>query len=125
MGERMIIDFSVLLLISVVLGFPAWKVFDKAGFPGWYGLVVAVPLVNIGLLYYLAHARWPALPGGDDNILASPTDDERAKGLFSKARKLASSGDRREAVQTLKNLIELFPGTEHANKARKSLKGTA
>ena len=36
----------------------------KAGFPGWFGLLFLIPIVNIILLYYVAFARWPRYPMG-------------------------------------------------------------
>jgi len=52
----------VLLAVMVgVLVFPFWKIASKAGFPGWISLAVLVPLLNIGLLFFLALAPWPAL----------------------------------------------------------------
>ena len=42
-----------------VLVIPFWQIFKKAGFNPWVSVLMAVPLVNAGVLYYLAFARWP------------------------------------------------------------------
>ncbi len=36
-----------------------WKIFSKAGYPGALGLLMLVPLVNLGMMAFLAFARWP------------------------------------------------------------------
>jgi hypothetical protein len=49
----------LLLIWAVVVVVPFWKISEKAGFSGWLSLLILVPLVNIGYLYYLGFARWP------------------------------------------------------------------
>ncbi len=48
-----------LLLGSIVIVFPYWKIFKRAGFSGWLSLSMIIPLVNLIFLYYLALAQWP------------------------------------------------------------------
>lgn len=43
--------------------YPFWRICVRAGFHGWIALLIVVPLVNLGLLYFLALADWPALRG--------------------------------------------------------------
>jgi hypothetical protein len=54
------------LVIIAGLGFmvflPFWQIFKKAGFSPWLSLLMAIPLVSLCALYYLAFARWPANP---------------------------------------------------------------
>lgn len=47
------------LVALLVLAF--WRIFAKAGFPGVLGLLMLVPVVNVGAVVYLAFAEWPAL----------------------------------------------------------------
>jgi hypothetical protein len=54
-------ELIVLSLIAVVV-WPFWRIFSKAGFPGWLAIGMLIPLVNLGLLFYLGFAAWPALP---------------------------------------------------------------
>lgn len=51
----------VALLTAVVLVWPFWRICARAGFPGWLGVLVVVPVANLVLLYFLAFAEWPAL----------------------------------------------------------------
>lgn len=57
--------FEMLILGSVVLigVVPFWMICSKAGFPGWISLLILFPMLNIGLLFFLAFAEWPALQG--------------------------------------------------------------
>lgn len=45
--------FTILLLIFTVVGF--WKVFDKAGKPGWYSLI---PILNTITALKIAGKPW-------------------------------------------------------------------
>lgn len=55
-------EMIVLFLIVPLVVWSFWRIFSKAGFPGWLALGMLVPLVNLGLLFYLGFAEWPALP---------------------------------------------------------------
>lgn len=54
------------LVLIFVLGFvvflPFWQIFKKAGFSPWLSLLMAIPVISLCALYYLAFARWPANP---------------------------------------------------------------
>jgi uncharacterized membrane protein YhaH (DUF805 family) len=54
--------FIIVVILAVML-FPWWKIYSKAGYSGWLALLMLVPLVNIGMLFFLALADWPALRG--------------------------------------------------------------
>lgn len=54
-----------MLFIGLLLVVPFWRISEKAGYPGWLSLLVLVPLVNVGYLYFLAFAEWPT-PGTED-----------------------------------------------------------
>ena len=49
----------MMLLVAAVIVLPFWKIFAKAGFSGWLGLLMIVPLVNLIALYVLAFVDWP------------------------------------------------------------------
>jgi len=51
----------ILFVVIVCLLIPYWKIFGKAGFPPALSLLMLVPLVNIGLLYFFAFSPWPNL----------------------------------------------------------------
>ena len=39
---------------------PFWKICEKAGYPGALSLLILVPLVNLGFLYFLGFSQWPS-----------------------------------------------------------------
>ncbi len=61
----MMIGTQEILMILLFLGWwplivlPFWKIFSKAGFPGWISLLMVVPVLNVLALFYLAYAEWP------------------------------------------------------------------
>jgi hypothetical protein len=48
---------AIALLVGLVIAF--WQIFKKAGYPGAYGLLIAIPFVNIAVLVFLAASEWP------------------------------------------------------------------
>jgi hypothetical protein len=38
-----------------------WRIFTRVGYSGAYGLLMLVPLVNVGMLLFLAFGEWPVL----------------------------------------------------------------
>ncbi len=57
MGSPSMIVMGLLVCIIAVVAF--WRICEKAGFPGWYGVAVVIPIVNILLVLFLAFAEWP------------------------------------------------------------------
>jgi len=53
----------VLVLLAIYL-IPLVLVIRKAGYSGWWILIMFVPLVNIVMLWIFAFADWPRLRGG-------------------------------------------------------------
>jgi hypothetical protein len=49
---------SVFALVALV---PFWRIFSKAGLAKQLSILMLVPLLNLGVLYYLAFADWPSL----------------------------------------------------------------
>jgi len=49
--------FIVLLIVGTV--FIYYKIVQRTGYNGWMALLMFVPLVNFGLLLYLAFSDWP------------------------------------------------------------------
>lgn len=56
-----------MLVIGIVVVIPVWRICQRAGYPGWLGILMLVPLVNLALLYFIAFADWPAVKAGDRN----------------------------------------------------------
>jgi hypothetical protein len=50
-----------MLAIGLLLIIPFWQLFSKAGYSGWWSLLMVVPLVNLIALYILAFSEWPGL----------------------------------------------------------------
>jgi hypothetical protein len=55
--------FFLLLAIAVsaLVVFLFWRILRKAGYEGAWSLLMLVPLVNIGLMAYIALEEWPVL----------------------------------------------------------------
>lgn len=49
-----------MLVFALVAVIPAWRICQRTGYSGWLGLLILVPLLNLGLLYFIAFANWPA-----------------------------------------------------------------
>ena len=54
-GPLMMLVFAALIIV------PFWFIFTKAGYSQWWGLLMAVPIVNLVMLYFLAFSDWPRL----------------------------------------------------------------
>jgi hypothetical protein len=52
----------VLILLALVV-IPYWKIWQRTGHSGAWGLLMLVPFVNIISLWVLAFKEWPALGG--------------------------------------------------------------
>lgn len=52
--------YIILIVLWALIGFSGWRVFSRAGFKGFIGLLFLVPVVNFFVLLYLAHKEWPA-----------------------------------------------------------------
>jgi uncharacterized membrane protein YhaH (DUF805 family) len=45
----------------IVLAIAFYRLYQKAGFSGAIGLLMLIPVVNLGVALYLAFAEWPVL----------------------------------------------------------------
>jgi hypothetical protein len=50
---------GAMLLVGLLILVPVWRICAKAGYSGWIGLLVLVPLANLLLLYFLGFSEWP------------------------------------------------------------------
>jgi hypothetical protein len=56
-----IVIAALLVLTCVVLAIAFYQLFRKAGMSGALGLLMLVPVVNLGVALYLAFVEWPII----------------------------------------------------------------
>jgi ABC-type spermidine/putrescine transport system permease subunit II len=56
-----IVIVALFVITLVVLAVAFYKLFQKAGFAGGLGLLMLIPVVNLGVALYLAFAEWPVI----------------------------------------------------------------
>lgn len=49
-----------MLVIALVVVIPAWRICQRTGYPGWLGVLILIPVLNLALIYFIAFADWPA-----------------------------------------------------------------
>ena len=54
-----------MLVIAIVVVIPVWRICRRAGYPGWLGVLMLIPVANLVLLYFIAFADWPIRKTGD------------------------------------------------------------
>ena len=54
-----VVSFALMVITLIVLAIAFYKLFEKAGFTPAIGLLMLVPVVNLGVALYLAFAEWP------------------------------------------------------------------
>ena len=52
-----------MLVFGLLLIIPFWQLFSKAGYSGWWSLLMVVPIANLVALYVLGFSNWPSLQG--------------------------------------------------------------
>ena len=58
--EKFLVELGTELLVAVVLVVPAWRIFSRAGFSGFWALLMFIPFVGYLLAtLMLAFRRWP------------------------------------------------------------------
>ncbi len=62
----------MMAVLAIVVVVPFWRICTRAGFSGWLGLLAAIPLLNLVLVYFLAFSRWPIETRGPSK--AEPDD---------------------------------------------------
>lgn len=46
-----------MLVMAVVVVIPVWRICQRTGGPGWMGVLILIPFVNLLLLYFLAFSK--------------------------------------------------------------------
>jgi hypothetical protein len=52
----------ILLVTAVIFGVPLWRIVARTGNPGAMAILFFIPLVNVGVLWWLAYGKWPSMP---------------------------------------------------------------
>jgi hypothetical protein len=58
-----IFHLAILIVLVAVYFVPIVQILNKAGYSGWWSLIVFVPVANIVMLWVFAFADWPSLRG--------------------------------------------------------------
>lgn len=58
-----VMDAIVVLIVLALFVIPYWKIWQRTGHSGAWGLLMIVPLANVVSLWVLAFKEWPALRG--------------------------------------------------------------
>ncbi|HEY5065102.1 MAG TPA: hypothetical protein VIJ04_09830 [Xanthobacteraceae bacterium] len=61
MGGLSILHLLIVVVILILYLLPIVKILQKAGYSGWWCLIVFVPLVNVVMFYVFAFANCPIL----------------------------------------------------------------
>jgi hypothetical protein len=108
-----LIPIALLLIQAAIFG----AIFGKAGYSGWLGLLMLVPLVNIVTLLWFATAHWPIEIGyvgkGDDPQVDAAWELKMA---LRKALALEKRGEFAEAIKQFEKVAEKA-GEGHPNAA--------
>lgn len=51
------------LVVAAIAVVPFWRLCKRIGYSPWLSLLILVPLLNIGLVYFLAFSEWPSQKG--------------------------------------------------------------
>jgi len=54
-----------MFIIAIIVVIPAWRICQRTGYPGWMGILILVPVINLFLLYFIAFSEWPSERRGD------------------------------------------------------------
>jgi uncharacterized membrane protein YhaH (DUF805 family) len=61
MGSLSIFHWLIVVVVLAIYLIPAAAIAKKAGYSGWWCLILLVPLVNLIMIYVFAFANWPVL----------------------------------------------------------------
>jgi uncharacterized membrane protein YhaH (DUF805 family) len=61
MEAMSITHWVIILVILAIYVIPVVKIVQKAGYSGWWCILLFIPVVNVVFLWIFAFARWPKL----------------------------------------------------------------
>ena len=100
-----------LVIQAVIFG----SIFRKAGYSGWLGLLMVVPLVNLVMLFWFSSATWPlemGYPGQGE--IATVDSAWKLKMALRKAATLEKQGRLEDAIEQLE-AVAAQAGEGHPN----------
>jgi hypothetical protein len=109
-----------LLLQACIFG----VIFRKAGYSGWLGLLMVVPLVNLAVLLWFATTTWPLEMGYVGQDLNTGVDAAwELKMALRKAKTLERRGRYADAIKQFEHVAERAgPGHPNADLARERIR---
>lgn len=54
-----LLELLIYAAVAVCVIWPMWKIYTKAGYPGFLSLGTVIPGINVILLLYLGFSDWP------------------------------------------------------------------
>ena len=51
------------LIGAIIAIIPFWRICSRVGYSPWLSLLMAIPLVNLIFIYFLAFSDWPSQKG--------------------------------------------------------------
>ncbi len=58
---ELLIVFGLILLIIVIIALIIFAlIVKKAGYSGWWALMILIPVINLAMIWVFAFAEWPA-----------------------------------------------------------------
>ena len=55
-----IIQLSIIAAFVILTAIPLTRILDRAGFSGWWCVLIYIPILNLVGLWMFAFAEWPA-----------------------------------------------------------------
>lgn len=67
-GIPEVVVLIAILVMSLAVMWPAGRICRRLGFSPWLGVLAALPLANLLLLWFVALARWPRAENGPRSV---------------------------------------------------------
>jgi len=67
-GVPEVIAVLAIVVMGLVVVWPAGRICRRLGFSPWLGILAALPLANLILLWFVAFAEWPRVDTGPRSV---------------------------------------------------------
>jgi hypothetical protein len=116
------VDTWFWILGSVIQALIFGSIFRKAGYTGWLGLLMVVPIVNLVTLFWFASATWPLEMGYMGHEKSKADVNWELKMAIRKAATFEKRGHFKEAIQQLEAVVQRAgEGSPNADLARERI----